>query len=242
MFKKINLALFTSSLCLSTLILAGCGGGTTDGGSTDPGTVTTPTDGSQSVTALSGNAISCALLTSAAGSNLNGLAYTRSLTLSTNGTYTLTTDLTDGTSCLAGHQSGGSGVVYFQINASGTWTVGGTNTTPSTSTKMTFTETAQTFTIYSPTSPNIAYQIAVWANACTGQTSGFSLTATSHSNGFFGGICSANGGINLGASAALNTIGYNVGYRNSTLQTGTLANIYDMNAGSYPTSYGVQWY
>lgn len=75
---------------------------------TTPAT-TTPTDGSQSAAQLAGDGLACSVLSSS-GTQLDGLGYTRSLTLNANGTYSYYVYFSDHVGCTTSMAAGGSNV------------------------------------------------------------------------------------------------------------------------------------
>ena len=238
MTSKMTAFRFLASSCLTLAALSACGGGA----QSDPST-TTPviSDGSQSAAQLAGYGYTCALFTSGAGTTLNGKAFDRYISLAADGTYTYSFHITNGTACTAGHPSGtGYNVVAAQLNVSGTYVVGGTNTTPSTATKVTLTPTSQRLTIYNPASNATALDIANWANGyCNTFDAGFSTTATSGAN-IQSGNCTAATTVFLGTPPVI-TAGKNIFYRTTNFQTGTPTSMWSPDAGSFPTAYTTTW-
>jgi len=242
MLRQINFASRFFLLCSALFTFSACGGGASD--STDASTTpaaTTPTDGSQSAADLAGYGYHCTDISSTYGSTLNGGSLESYIQLNSNGTWFMQTHFYTG-SCSYNH---GTGTDLTQMSVSGTYTVGGTNTTPSTSTKITFRPTSQSMQIWNPQSNSKALAIANWANHCSGWTgSTFSTSASSTVNNFLPVSCAAYGNVDLGTPTSINVDEYNIGYRasSSSFQTGTLtAPAWSISAGSFVSSYGFTW-
>ncbi len=204
-----------------------------------------PSDGSQTKAQLAGDYRSCALLASGVGSSLQNHAFARYLTLNANGTYSLLYQISKATACTSGRPSGsGYDTIWSQMNVAGSWATGGTPGTPSTGSKVTLTPSSLTWTIYAPASESTAAALANWATNTCG-ASGFDAAASGSTGGAFQpSTCSGTStpGIMLAAPNLIGSAQQNIFYNNgTTLETGSLATMWGVGAGGFPSAYSVNW-
>ncbi len=203
---------------------------------------TTPTDGSQTAAQLAGSGQYCELVS---GTGAGGpYAVTKSLTLNADNTFAYTVYFTDQTACSTTQNAGGENITSLFVT--GLWTVGGTNTTPSTGTKILFTVGATNVTVYAGAGPAQANAIdmASFLNTCS-SIPAFSTNSTS-SRTLTGDTCTGGGGFTAVTLPALNDVLNNTAYNNGTtnFQIGlsTAEDVWRPGGSNFPTAYTNTYY
>jgi len=200
-------------------------------------TTSTPTDGSQSAAQLAGTGTFCATDSTIGGT----YAYTHSLTLNSNGTYTYTLYFSDATSCATGQNTGGNNFATY--SQSGSYVVGGSTGTPSTGTKITFTVTSGALTIRPGSYNETATQnLITWINSCSGTLS-FS-TSVDQTKSVNANSCSGSGSYTAVTIPANGDTFTNTVYNGGTILYAGVASGQDVwrpGGASYPNSYTQQY-
>ncbi|MES2800921.1 MAG: hypothetical protein V4654_00385 [Bdellovibrionota bacterium] len=199
---------------------------------------TTPTDGSQTAAQLAGGAslggLRCDVETTVGGT----YAAVKQLTLNANGTYTYSVFFSNSATCATAFASGGNNIAT--LYTAGVWAVGGTNTTPSTSTKIVFVVGSANMIIRSSTYTATAQPLATWFNTCS-PNPGFN-TAADDTQDVAGVACGTSGqyaAVTIpAANATLNNIGYNPGGGSFSLGNSTGQTVWYPGGSSFPNSYG----
>jgi hypothetical protein len=243
MQTKIKFFVYTVAACLTLSSLTGClesGDAEEDQPSQEE---PAPTDGSQTKAQLAGYGRKCEVLTSAAGSALNGKALVRYIELSADGTYYSAVNITlANDTCSYGSATNGAGSA-MQYSVRGTWSVGGTAGTPSNGTKITLTPTSQPYlTTYNLASGNAAEAITNWART-TCNVPG--MSASGGTTTFQPTLCNEGSSdpVKLGTPPSLGQAQYNIIFKNGSgdYQMGATQGYWSANAGMYPTSFTDTW-
>lgn len=199
----------------------------------------TPTDGSQSAAQLAGQGQYCSVVSGIGGS----YAVLKTLTLLADNTFTYYVHITDAGSCFSNEIAGGNNSSTFYM--AGAWTVAGTNTTPSTATKVIMTVGSSNLIVYALAGggqPEAA-AMANFLNTCTPNPA--YSNNTDNTKTLNGNSCGVNGlyaGVTFPTVGdTLNTIAYNDG---STLQVGlsTGEDLWRPGGTTFPSSYSNTFY
>ena len=225
-----------SMLFVSSLLFACAKKDSGTSPTTDTTTTTPPTDGSQSVAQLAGTGTFCNTDSTIGGA----YAYTHSLTLNADGTYGYSIYFSDAASCATAQNTGGNN--YATYTQAGTFTVGGTATTPSTGTKITFTVGSASLIIRSLTYGAIPQNLANWMSTgghCA-PNPGFSASAD-QTKSVQGNTCVGAGSYSAVVLPAVGDTFNNVVYSPGTsmLNAGVSSgqDTWRPGGSSFPTSY-----
>lgn len=193
---------------------------------------TVPSDGSQTVAQIAGSGQYCEAIPGFQGANR---AISRSLTLNADNTFSYVVYFSDRTTCSTGQTAGGSNTATVAV--AGAWTVGGTNTTPSTGTKIAFVVGSTNMWIYADHPEGSA--LASWINTNCSGTLNYNTSAYS-SRTLNGNTCTGNGTFDATTFPAVNEALSNTAFFDgSSLQIGlsTSEDVWRPGGSSFPTAY-----
>ncbi len=198
----------------------------------------TPTDGSQSAAQLAGGAslggLRCDDETTVGGT----YAALKQLTLNANGTYTYNVFFSNSATCATTFATGGNNIAT--LYTAGVWTVAGTNTTPSTSTKIVFVVGSANMIVRSATYAATAQPLADWLNSCT-PSPAFN-NAADETKSVAGISCGGSGqyaAVDIpDVNDVLNNIGYNPGGGSFSLGNSAGQTVWFPGGTTFPSSYG----
>jgi hypothetical protein len=215
------------SVGIMCLLLSACGGGTNSDSATP---ATTPTDGSQSAAQLAGSGQICSVQGSV-GTVFTGKGVTRVLTLGSSGTYTYNVYFTDNVGCSTAQNAGGNNIAT--LSQSGTFTLSGIANPPGSATKVTFTSSTNTLTVYSGSD---AGSFATWLNGCT-PNPGFNTGGTS-THSVSGLTCTNNASYAL-ANPPTNTLSTKtiLGLSGTTMNSGPRTDVWSPGQVAFPAAF-----